>query len=63
MNSVNKNCRIDLIKVKSTDDKELTKVQTKLNQWITTGILIKYQIHIAGDYIVFNICRFKASGE
>lgn len=63
MKSVNTNVRIDLIKVSSTDEKELTKVQTKLNQWITTGTLVKYQIHTVGDFILFNVCRYKTSGE
>ena len=38
---------------------ELPAMQKKINQWITTGILRKYQISIIGDQILFNICLKK----
>lgn len=41
-----------------------TKMQAKLNQWITKGELIKYEIHVLdNDRILFNICRVKSTGE
>lgn len=63
MNACAKNVRVDLIKINSNDEKELTKVQTKLNQWITLGLLVKYEVHTIGEYILFNVCRLKDSGE
>jgi hypothetical protein len=41
-----------------------TKMQAKLNQWITKGELIKYEIHtLDNDRLLFNICRVKSTGE
>jgi hypothetical protein len=54
--------RVDLFSVHAADSNEIMKMQTKLNQWLTTGILIKYEIHTAGEYIVFNVCRKKEQG-
>lgn len=48
---------IDAIPAK--DAGALMKVQTKINQWITTGILVKYEIHTTSDMVIFNICRKK----
>ena len=45
--------------IKADDASGLTKQQTKINQWITTGILKKYEIHTAGEYVIFNILRNK----
>jgi len=55
--------RIDLYSILASDAKELTKMQTRLNQWLTAGTLKKYEIHTAGEYIVFNVCRSKEQGE
>lgn len=30
-------------------------MQKKINQWITTGLLKKYELHTCGDVVVFNI--------
>lgn len=38
---------------------ELPEMQKKINQWLTTGLLLKYQMHVVGDKIVFNICLKK----
>ena len=62
MNIVNNNVRIDFIKVDSDNQAELVKTQQKINQWITTGQLVKYEIHTQEGYILFNVCRIK-SGE
>lgn len=64
MNAVAQNIRIDLEKVDSKDSKELTKMQTKLNQWITAGTLVKFDKDILPDgCILFTICRLKSTGE
>lgn len=57
---VNGNYRIDLELVNSSDQKEITKVQQKLNQWITTNVLVKYKTTPLGNgLILFEICRLK----
>jgi hypothetical protein len=53
------NYKVLIESVMASDAAGLTKVQTKINQWITTGILRKYEIHTAGEYVVFNICKKK----
>jgi len=55
--------RIDLFSILASDAKELTKMQAKLNTWLTTGSLKKYEIHTAGEYVLFNVCRTKQQGE
>jgi hypothetical protein len=55
--------RVDLYSFLASDAGELTKMQTRLNQWMTKGTLKKYEIHTAGEYIVFNVCRVKEQGE
>ena len=64
MKAVASNIRIDLQKVDSSNSAELMKMQTKLNQWITTGSLVKFDKDILPDGgILFTICRIKATGE
>jgi hypothetical protein len=43
----------------ASDAKDLTKMQAKINTWITTGLLIKYEIHTTATHVVFNICMKK----
>jgi hypothetical protein len=50
--------RVDLVLVPA-DSKELTAIQQKLNQWITTGQLVKYQTSVVGNQILFEIIRIK----
>ena len=38
-----------------TGQPALTKMQAKLNTWITTGLLIKFDTQISGDTILFKI--------
>lgn len=38
-------------------------MQQKLNQWITTGQLVKFQTTVIGDQILFEICRIKQQGD
>ena len=51
--------RVDLFSVALADDKALTAMQTKLNQWLTAGTLVKYQIHTTSTHALFNVCRRK----
>ena len=51
--------RVDIISVAADNLSELMKVQTKINQWITTGLLKKYDIHTTSTHVVFNILRNK----
>ena len=50
--------RVDLVLVPA-DSKELTAIQQKLNQWITTQQLVKYQTSVVSDQILFEIIRIK----
>lgn len=58
---VNNIYRVDFILVEA-NSKELTQVQQKLNNWITTGTLKKYKSSVVGNQILFEIVRLK-SGE
>jgi hypothetical protein len=51
--------RVDIFSFLASDASELMKMQTRLNQWMTAGTLVKYEIHTAGQYIIFNVCRKK----
>lgn len=51
--------RVDIISIPVEDQQELTKIQSKLNQWLTKKELKKYEIHTTSTHIVFNICRIK----
>lgn len=49
-----------LIEVVATSDVEAIKaLQQKINTWITTGLMRRYQIIPNGDTLVFNICMRK----
>jgi hypothetical protein len=51
--------KVKIFSVKAEDNSSLTSVQTKINQWITTGLLKKYEIHTTGTHVIFNICLKK----
>ena len=51
--------RVELFSVALNDDKELTAMQTKLNQWITAGTLLKYRIDTTSTHALFSVCRRK----
>jgi hypothetical protein len=51
--------RVDMFSFLASDAGELMKMQTRLNQWMTANTLVKYEIHTAGEYIIFNVCRKK----
>jgi len=51
--------RVDIFSFLASDATELMKMQTRLNQWMTSKSLVKYEIHTTGEYIIFNVCRKK----
>jgi hypothetical protein len=55
--------RVDIFSILAADTAELTKMQTRLNQWLTNGSLVKYEIHTTSIRIIFNVCRKKEQGE
>ena len=55
--------RTDLFSFLASDSKELTKIQTRINQWLTAGTLKKYEIHTTATHVIFNVCRLKEKGE
>lgn len=59
--TVMKDLRIDIECILANDSVNLTKIQAKINQWITKGELVKYEIHTTNTHIVFNICRKKSA--
>lgn len=56
------NYRVDLFLVKA-DVADMTKMQTRINQWITAGTLVKYQSSVVGNQILFEVCRVKPTGD
>lgn len=48
--------RVDLFMIKQG---ELTSMQTKLNQWSTTKLLVKYKITPIGDQLLVEVVRIK----
>jgi hypothetical protein len=51
--------RVDIKAIEATDAETIKKMQAQINQWITKGILKKYEIHTTNTHVVFNICRKK----
>lgn len=47
--------KVSIVSVEATDTAAITKVQTKINTWATTGLLKKYEMHTTATHIVFNI--------
>lgn len=58
MGIVSAKYRIDLELV---DAKDLVKMQTKLNQWITAQTLVKFETQPVGDKILFKVVRMRES--
>ena len=52
MKKLQDNIRVDLELVSSED---LMKMQTKINQWLTIGLMIKYEMHTTSTHVIFNI--------
>ena len=38
------------------DQKAITAVQQKINQWMTVGLLEKYEVHTTATHIFYNVC-------
>lgn len=55
--------RVDLFSIEATDAKELTKMQTRINQWLTAGTMKKFKTYTTNTHIVFVVCRLKEQGE
>ncbi|MEY3811661.1 MAG: hypothetical protein RIT11_757 [Pseudomonadota bacterium] len=47
--------RVQLISVNNGDNEGLKELQKKINQWMTTGLMVKYEIHASSDQFLFNI--------
>lgn len=54
--------RVVIETVLAEDAKALTGIQAKINQWITTKLLIKYEMHTTSTHVIFNIL-LKKEGE
>ena len=54
--------RVEIITVPADNQKSITQVQQKINQWLTTGLLKKYKVIPCGNSLVFNICLIKQEG-
>lgn len=55
-----KNMRIDIWTVPSNDQQLITSYQKKINNWMTDGTLVKYEIHTTANEVIFNVCRRKS---
>lgn len=51
-----KNLKVIIESIASSDETALKGMQKKINQWMTTGLLVKYELHTCGDNVIFNIC-------
>jgi hypothetical protein len=51
--------KVKIVSIKADEQDAITAIQTKLNQWNTTGLLRKYEMHTTATHIVFNICLKK----
>lgn len=51
--------KIQLFSISADDAQELASMQKKLNTWITTGLLKKYEMHTTATHVIFNICLTK----
>lgn len=58
-----KKYKVLLVSIEAADQKKLTALQQKLNQWITIGVLKKYDVYSTSTHIFFNICKIKEQGE
>jgi len=45
--------------IEATDTVAMTKQQTKINQWRTTGLFVDMQVVATNNHITFVITRFK----
>jgi len=50
-----------VLELVSGTQSDLTKMQAKLNQWITTGLLVKFETQVMGDMMLFKIILKKGA--
>jgi hypothetical protein len=55
--------RTVLIEVPCGNADALIKAQTKINQWITTGLLKKFKTYSTGTHWLFQVLLIKQEGE
>ena len=53
--------KVQIITCLASDQTAITAVQQKINQWLTTKLLAKYEMHSTATHIVFNICLKKGA--
>jgi hypothetical protein len=53
--------KVQIFTVLASDQTAITAVQQKINQWLTTRLLAKYEIHTTGTHVVFNIALKKGA--
>jgi hypothetical protein len=58
-----KNRKVLIETILASDQVGLTAMQKKLNQWMTVGLLVKYEMHTTATHIVFNICVKKEADK
>ncbi len=56
-----KDNKILIESIACTDQEALKQMQQKLNTWITTELLVKYEMHTTATHIIFNICMKKGA--
>lgn len=59
MKACSPNSRVLIEPIATSDTAQLREMQKKINQWITTGLLIKYEMHVSGAIVIFNIALLK----
>lgn len=47
--------RVVIETVLAEDAKALTAIQAKINQWLTIGLMVKYEMHTTSTHVIFNI--------
>jgi hypothetical protein len=58
-----KNHKVLIESILAQDNKALTDMQKKLNQWMTTELLVKYEMHTTSTHVIFNICLKKEADK
>ena len=53
--------KVQIFTVLASDQTALTAVQQKLNQWLTTKLLAKYEMHTTSTHVIFNIALKKGA--
>ena len=59
MKAVSTNYRVLIESISASNTAQLRDMQKKINQWITAGLLVKYEMHISGAIVIFNVALLK----